>query len=204
MMSTSVLASPNPVDMGGKSKVIIEKKEITDVDKLFDRAKNGISDIKDKKDIVPKAKGMAISKESGRSVNAHLLSTTQLLKEEKLSNGDIVTTYATTNFALLPESELLNAAQDTISIASDASYPNSAWDSTGGVKAYGTIYWNWSYNGGITYASMSGQTNTGGWTLTSGYSLSNKKITYGQSGMTAFNGYKGQSSSLVPPSLDLE
>ncbi|MDO0824869.1 hypothetical protein [Desulfosporosinus nitroreducens] len=196
-MSTSVLANPNTVNTGSKSIVITENKQITDIDKLFDRAKKGISDIKDN-DIVPQAKGEAISKESGISIKAHLLSTTQLLKEEQLPGGDIVKTYATTNFALVPESQLLDAAQG---IASDSSLTDSDWDKTDGVKAYGTIYWNYSYNGGVKYASMAGQTNKGGWSPLSGYSLSKKKVTYGQSGMTASNGAKTQSSSITPSAL---
>lgn len=198
VMSTSVLASPNPGDKAGKAEVIVEKGQITDIDKLFDRAKNRISDIEDES-ISPKAKGMAISRESGRSIDAHVLSTTQLLKEEKQSNGDIVKTYATTSFAILPESELLDGAQAAMSITSfDASYPNSAWDSSGGVRAYGTIFWKWSFFNGITFASMADQRNTGGWNLTSGYTLSNKKVTFGQSGMTAQNGYKTQNSTFYP------
>lgn len=191
MMSTSVLASPNPVDMAGKAEVIVQKEQITDTDKLFDRAKNHISDIDDES-ISPKASGKAISRESGRSIDAHILSTTQLLKAEKQSNGDIVKTYATTSFAVLPESELLSTT------SSDASYPNSGWDSTFGVMAYGTIYWNWSYVNGITFASMASQYNSGGWSLQSGYTLSNKLVTFGQSGITAWNGYQTQNSTFNP------
>jgi hypothetical protein len=116
---------------------------------LFDRAINGISDLQDKT-FKPETK---MVNENGENADVKNFSTTQLLKTESYTDGTKENTYATTNFVIVPMYDHIQ------------SYPK--WDSTYGVKAYSTIYWNnWYDPNGLAYLSL--QQVVGGWTVNDG------------------------------------
>ncbi|MBT2701242.1 hypothetical protein J7E79_28610 [Bacillus sp. ISL-40] len=74
-----------------KEEVIYEAKEIKDVEKLFERAKNGESDLpkEQKQKLAP---NHAVLKGNSKTKNLNVLSTTQLLKVTK-KDGNEVKTY---------------------------------------------------------------------------------------------------------------
>ena len=71
-------------------------------------------------------------------------------------------------------------------------------DKTGGVTAYSTIYWTTSTIGGINYYDLTKV--TGGWSVLSGYTLSNKKVVIQQNGYY-YGGYTSSQSITKYPSL---
>jgi len=165
ILTTPVFASS--VNNVAKSEVVYEKPLITDMDVLYEKATNGISDIKEGK-IVHNAK--LTNKEKGQDKEIKTYSTTQLQKTTKDSNGNSVDTYVTTTFAVVNTSDLeenvSNSSSGTMTIQSyDGNKGDSKWDKTGGVKAYSTVYWNNSTYGSLSFVNMAGQTLTGGWTF---------------------------------------
>ncbi|WP_299833707.1 hypothetical protein [uncultured Metabacillus sp.] len=78
-----------------KEKVIYQKTEIKDVNKLFERAQKNISDIDESKKSLKLEAALTKTGEN-ESNNIDLKSTTQLLKVAEKEDGTTVETYAMT------------------------------------------------------------------------------------------------------------
>jgi hypothetical protein len=156
--------------------VLYEREEIKDIDKLFERAKNNISDINEKKN---KFSASLENNNTKQKDDLTILSTTQLLKSVKKNDGTIVNSYSTTVFAVTPSAD------------GSGSKNKNGWDSSYGIEAYSTYYYDY-YNksGGTSPGEYRDLTSVkGGWKIhDSTISLSNRKVTLGASG-TSYNGY---------------
>lgn len=169
---------------------VIENPAISDLDILFQRAVNGISDIKNE-DLAPKFKAHISNSEDGKSKDVNVYSTTQLLKEEKFKDGKINREYATTSFAVIEKSDLKSPGKFYI----QGELSDDGWDSTLSVKAYSTIRWSTEYDSnGVEHITMAGKTISGGWNLLSGFSIKSKTVTIGQTGVSSWGGYLQQTA----------
>jgi len=171
-----------------KPEKVIENPEITDQEVLFERAVNGISDLKNE-DLAPKSKAFISNSEDGILKDVKVYSTTQLLKEEKFKDGRINSEYVTTSFGVIKESDLNSSGEFTIQGALE----DDEWDSTHSVKAYSTIRWtNQNDSQGVKHITMAGQTISGGWSPLIGFSVKNMTIRIGQTGLSSWGGYLEQ------------
>jgi len=191
-----VSASPKNI----KSEVIYQKQEVKDLNLLYDKAQKGITEI-DQKHF---AKNAEIQNQTtGLTYKAKTFATTQLIKKEKMANGEVVESYATTSFAVIPE---LNAdLTDTASQASTLAPSNydgwkygQTWDSTSSCKAYATIYWAFVYNGTQKHVKL--LSVDGGWTL-SGVTIASDYVNMGQTGLSSWTGYAEQVTTFYPSGL---
>lgn len=134
-----------------------EYKIIDDPATLYQKAKNGITDIK----IKPKTTQLinTLTKES-KAID--VLSTTQLAKEVIYSNGEIEQTYVTTNIVPVKPEDLDLPAKaktekpttQTFTIQTDT--PSGDWDDSISVYAYANINWSKLSNGTLKMNSASG------------------------------------------------
>lgn len=171
--------------------VLYETEQITDIDLLLERAKNGISDLES----TPTQK-LTLKSESSNSliersqVNQSLeeevdyYSTTQLLKVVQ-KGEDITETYSTTSIGIL---------------AAGSIYQTTG-DSSGGVVAYSTVNYDRTTNGGLfVYKLVS---VTGGWNPhDSSISLSNRTVRYAISGNKYGGGFTSQTSGNIAVSAN--
>lgn len=151
-------------------EVLFEKKEIKDEKELYNRAVQGISDVKTKEKVI-KSEARLQGKTKTIPVNVH--QTTELLKREK-KGKEIIETYKVSVFA--------DISPEDFSIASSGSKPKTGWDSSGGVKASSNWYYTTSSYSGTTHIDQTGSAS-GSWTVYDyGTSLSNKRYVLGQTG----------------------
>ncbi len=194
LMTTQVYANE-----GNAPYSIISKQEITDKDALFKRAVLGITDFTEKT-IVPKAQ--ATNENTGKVRKLKTYSTTQLLKEARYSDGSLTKTYATTSFTVIKSKDLTTVNKFTIQ--SDGSKSDSKWDQTLGVRAYSTIYWNYTTYPGDSWTYVGLVEVSGGWTIydnTEG--VNNTSVLYGQAGIGHY-GYVQVSMTHYPLYLDYD
>lgn len=140
LISSAVFASTNSI-IKHESRIIFEQEEINDLNILFDNAKKGITDYYG----ISTAKAELVNAKTGKSEAVKAFTTTQLLKKVRLSDGQIKNSYATTNFSVLTKKQVDKIKDQTSKSFSVQEYRNMydyTWDSTGGVKAYSTIYWD--------------------------------------------------------------
>ncbi len=131
-------------------KVMYSEKQVTDMDKLYDMAKNGITDVKSSNE-----KGIIKNARTGESIYVDSISTTQLL-EVKQSKNLTSKIYSKTVFDT-----------NTIKPLRKASISEDGWDKTGGVKASGTVTYTISKgDGAFQYISVSKV--SGNWSIADG------------------------------------
>lgn len=179
-ISMTFQASASPSQ--DKPKVIFQKDEITDLNKLFDLAKRGISDIEHSK-FKPKA---TIKDDKGNIAEIDTYSTTQHLKTLKHSDGTQNDYFVTTTFAVIP--------------AATGSKPFEKWDSSYGIRAYSTIYWSTVNDpNGLLYYRF--DKTTGGWERSdSTLLLSNREVMLGQYGWNLGGGWSNPTKTYYPTS----
>ncbi len=159
-------------------KIVYQAKEIKDLDTLFKRAKDNITDLETGKyEAKPIAK--LKNKLTGNEKNVETYTTTQLLKKEILDNGKERKSYATTGFAEVTISVIKSRTDDGVEDIQDS------------VRAYSTIYWEEEDNG------VQLQSATGGWQFTNNgnTSMSDLKVVLGQAGFTIYGPYEQYYSS---------
>lgn len=150
-------------------KVISQKKEITDISKLYARAVNGISDIP-KGDLKPTAQ---LVKESEDKHYNSLVKTTekpkvyltaQVLKTTEKNNQE-TSEIAVTSFVVVNEQSTATSANVVMPMTSNGgSQSDSKWDKTGGVKAYSTIHYKYSHDSnGVKLVKLTSA--SGGWSI---------------------------------------
>ena len=123
----------------------IQNEEITDVDILYQRAKNGITDLHLEQ--VPKAELKNVK--TGEILDVDTFSTTQLLEAKTLGDGKQQKIYATTTFADVgPDSDPVK-------------WPKEDWDKTISVRAWITLYIKVYEHDRIEYWGLQGA--EGGW-----------------------------------------
>jgi hypothetical protein len=157
-------------------KIIYKAKEITDINLLYERAKNGVTDKKDdnfKEDV-------SIMGAVSENDEIRKFSTTQkLLEVEK--NNETTESFKTVSFVVVSEKH------DNGIIRPFGSKDEEQWDGAYGIRAYSTVYYTRSTNGNLyTYTLNS---VSGGWdNIDSQYSLSGRHVRYGVSGNRAGGG----------------
>ncbi|ATW26326.1 hypothetical protein [Candidatus Formimonas warabiya] len=157
--------------------VVIEKAEITDINQLLSRAKNGKSDL----NVQPFIKKQNVFLEShGNSKKLESFTTAQVLKEIKKKDGSTEKTVAVTTFVEIKSSDF--------SIQGTGHYDDEDGDSTGSVLAYSTVYWNTVTDSLDNTGYLLTKVN-GGWQIQDAQvSLSNRTVQYYCSGMTIDSG----------------
>jgi hypothetical protein len=164
-----------------KNNVLYQATEIKDIDSLLKRAKSGLSDVTEN---TVNFDGQVIKNIGDKKENNHIktYTTTQKLKVEKLYTGETVEHYATTKIAL---------------INSDGSQYGEQYDESVGVKAYSTIYWNYTTVNNITYTKL--VSATGGWTIEdSQLYVTGKRVRLGATGMSPNRTYTEQYQDFYP------
>jgi hypothetical protein len=187
-------------------QVIYESKEIKDLEKLRERALKGDTDennVHFKNNVVLKKEtGKGLVKEEKNS-SVKMYETTQKLKRVKKRDGTIHESMATTVFVDIPkeaineedhdESKLLGFIKPISQLVDDifgatkvqaaGSQTNSKTNASYTVRSYSTIYWERKTSGGLNYIRLTRV--SGGWTLLdSNFTLSNRKVVYGQTPLT--------------------
>lgn len=125
----------------------------------------------------------AWSRAGGRDVaRPQTAYTTQRVASYTTSNGATKSDYVTTAFVTG------NTTYD-----GTGSQSGTSWDSSGGVEAYATIYWNKYTANGILETKLTKV--TGGWHVYDGTEyVRNERVNYGASGWTMQGGYVQQAS----------
>ncbi|MED3793973.1 hypothetical protein AB1L07_11150 [Niallia alba] len=187
----------SPLSSGKENNGIIsQKKEITNIEELYERAKNGITDIPieeiEKSNILTeleiqkedtstnKLQKMIISEQEDMEI-VEEVSTAQVLRTIK--NGNTTSQeIALTSFTTLAYGTLEDSATDT----------------TKSVRAYSTITYRTEKINGSNCILMT--YTRGGWTiLDNSVSISNRKVNFGTSGPSSVNGVlKNQTSDKAP------
>ncbi len=200
-----------------KNQVTFQADEITNRDILRQRAINGVSDYKGKMN----QKATVTDPKTNIKKDVEVISTTQLLEITETSNGVIQKKYATTSFALLKASDLLEASDlsnTTAAIITCDVFDNSAlfrsnaklnsgyrlagshgdsgFDSSWSVEAYNCFYWTNSWDGnGLEYSTLN--SGNGYWQIDepSLYSSSNHSYRFIQIGWIYGGAYQEYKSS---------
>jgi hypothetical protein len=167
-LCATALASTTP---NAQDKILIEKAEITDTEILFTRAINNISDIQ----IIPEATAQLVNTESSTKLDLKIYPTAQLLKEVKKADGTVVSTYAFTVFATLPDEDFDEGGELRVY----STLPDDDWDEGGGLRAYSTVYYDIVEDQyGMEFYDL--YRVTGGWDrYDSTYSLSGREVRVG-------------------------
>ena len=165
-LSTLALGAPS-----AGVKEVVKHGQITSLEKLFHRAQKGVTD---KEYVNPKA--TLKSKNTGKVIDVHTLTTTQLLEEKIFENGQKEKIYATTSFAVLNRGKFFSQPAHTafadynnllcfsgdLSSLFAKSQGDDDWDSTGGIKGYSTIYYSeYEDHNDVKYLGLIGA--EGGW-----------------------------------------
>ncbi|ATW26327.1 hypothetical protein [Candidatus Formimonas warabiya] len=168
LCTVAVYAKEAPKD---NDVTLINNAEITDVDQLFLRAKNGITDC----DVKPFIKNeKAFLRSQGDSKELQTYSTAQVLKETKKQNGSTEKTIAVTTFVIVP--------------LGGGSYNDEKPDSTGAVVAYSTRYWS-TITDSVNNTCYLLTRASGGWRIEDAQvSLSSRKVIYNCNGAGADGG----------------
>ncbi|MGJ3195906.1 hypothetical protein [Peribacillus frigoritolerans] len=193
--SSSSLAASEKLD-----EIVIKYEQITDLNELYTRALNGISDLSSQQDDIEKFDLSTKSVEIPELENQSY-STSQLLEVENV-DGQFIETYATTTFHVAQDitDKIEQQKQDT-KIQPSASKNDDKWDSTLGVKAYSTITWSNVYDKNqVKHFKLT--KITGGWSYNGAgnYVLSNRSAIVGQVGPGSFGSTAGQSKQMATSS----
>lgn len=138
IMFTLLATSPCLASNGQESvenEVVYEKKEIKDLNKLFDKAIKGETDL----ELPAASDGKLINKKTGEQKTFKTYKTTQLLKVEKNKKGNLKKKYVTTAFTIFK----LDDSDDNIVSTQEEEgvFGNPAeWDSTGHVRVWSKFY----------------------------------------------------------------
>jgi hypothetical protein len=162
------------------NEVLFEAEEITDINILFKRAQNGITDI-DEDNITNQKVSFLNGTEEFNPV-VEYLATTQKIKSVR-QDGITIDTFKTTSFTLITGAEVSGESK---LIRPMGEVSDNDWDSAGGIKAYSTFTYNKRTENKLTVYKL--VSVSGGWELhDSRYKLSDRKVVYGASG-TSFSG----------------
>lgn len=177
-------------------EIIFSKEEITDIDTLYERAKEGITDIEslpfDNETVLIKEEidneeikteelnTMEIDDDKDNEEVLETLSTTQKLKTIVYGDDETVDFYATTVFVDVTEEDLLEVSQEFTA----AGEQEDDYNPNGTVRSYSTIYWQDRGSGSTREFRLTSA--SGGWTrIDSQVSISNRVARLGQTGETA-------------------
>lgn len=154
-----------------KTTIIFHQDEILDKEELLNRSKLGISDINEN---IISLDATLVNANTKASIPVYTYSATQLLKIEE-TKGFRTEHYATTGYLLTDDA---------------GHYYDYEWDSSYAIKAYGTIYWNKTYDpNGVAYYDL--EKVDGGWHIADGTcTLSNRDVVLLQSGWVYGSGYR--------------
>jgi hypothetical protein len=161
-----------------KSTHLKKVKEITDLDILYEKALNGITD---NKEMEGQLNSTAIlSGDKGTFSTNDVLSTTQKLTTEQTVEG-IEESFVTTSFVTLD----LNNDDTMFNILADYDKGDEKYDPTKSVKAYSRIYYSSSNKDGLTHYAITKV--TGGWLSYDPYvSFKNAKVNITQQGKSNY------------------
>ena len=134
-----------------------KEKEITDLDILYEKAQNGVSDNKEMDAQLQQNSTAILFGDKGTFSTNDVLSTTQKLTSEQTGEG-LEESYVTTTFANVNLDEL---SKDSI-IQPFADHGKEDYDDSKSVKTYSRIYYNKTTNGGLDHYAITKV--TGGWT----------------------------------------
>ncbi|MDM5358102.1 hypothetical protein QUF78_09355 [Peribacillus sp. ACCC06369] len=179
------------------NKKVIKYEQITDLNELYTRALNGVSDLSSQQDDLEKFELSTKSVEK-LELETQSHSTSQLLEVENV-DGQLVETYATTTFHVAQDiTDKIEQQKLDTKIQPFASKKDDKWDSTKGVKAYSTITWSNVFDKNqVKHFKLTKV--TGGWSYNGAgnYVLSNRSAIVGQVGPGSFGSTSGQSKQIA-------
>lgn len=158
--------------------------EITDLDILYEKAQNGISDNKEMDAQLQQNSTAILSGDKGTFSTNDVLSTTQKLTSEQTGEG-LEESYVTTTFANVNFDEL--SKDSIIQPFAIGDQGDDEYDTTVSVKAYSRIYYSTSTKNNVTHYAITKV--TGGWISYDAYvSFKNAKVSITQQGTTNYSG----------------
>ncbi|MGO0058974.1 hypothetical protein ACTID9_02885 [Brevibacillus fluminis] len=167
------LAALGSVSAEGKKS--IKAEDSADLNALFQRAKNNVTDVQ--LENAPKAKLNG----NGSSKNIRVYTTTVRNEKTLKAFNDSLPSeeYTTYSFVIIPKEEL---EMTTNQITPYGSKDDDIWDSAYGLHAYSKYSWTSTQDiNGLPYVKLT--SCSGGWELAdSSYTLSNRKVIFGGSG----------------------
>lgn len=193
MNITSVAFASATEEINANEEYIVaeEFEEITDLDVLYQRAKNGVNeDMSVNIDL--KLNAVNVSP-LGPGLETEDYTTSQLLKVETNDDGEVMETYATTTFT-----DVYDTSNVSINPYGSGSSYQDQLDPTLGLRAYSTVYYNTLTKSGVSHRDLTKV--SGGWSiLDSKYAITNQKVTYGAKGWSRYEGgTNGQSATKYP------
>ncbi|WPP39264.1 hypothetical protein [Bacillus sonorensis] len=176
LFTTLFAVSPPEKASAAESKTVYSAKEETNLDVLYEKARSGQTDLLLNSATEKKFSTKGQLNGADQDVKVENFSTSQLL-EIKRDGKKVIQSYATTSFA---EPKIQKKTSGEFTTAD--SQGKSKWDTSIGVKAYSTIYWDIEYDGNnkeyYKFKKM-----TGGWTREDkSISLSKRTVHYGANG----------------------
>lgn len=203
--SSSFSAAENITNTVEKEENVINYETTSDLNVLYERALNGISDrtqTEEEQEEQENLQNFSMNSENSfPAVSKINVSTSQLL-ETKEVDDQLVKTYETTTFTVLQDKadyqqqlKLDRKNKEIDSIGPLLTLPRENWDKTYGVKSYSTITYSEVYDdNSVRHLKMSRV--TGGWSYNGvgNYSLHSRKFIVGQVGWSRFGTTSGQRS----------
>ncbi|HAY3883916.1 MULTISPECIES: hypothetical protein [Bacillus subtilis group] len=160
-------------------KVVKKNKEVTDPEKLLERAKKHVEEDKDR------TKNFSLQSVDSKN-NQTTYETSQLLESKTNNKGEKIETYNFTTLAVPNGS---------------GSYSDEKWDSTDGAKAYQTVkYQKYRGSGGRIYYKLTKV--SGGWKISDWrYTASGMKVGFASIGITESHGLINKAQYKYPKTL---
>lgn len=180
--NTSFAQSVDP----SNGEIIYKADEITDINVLFERAKNGITD-----EIVNNfEENVSILGEVSDNDVIRQFSTTQKLLEVK-KNNEIIESFKTVSFVVVSKENENSIIQPF------GSKDEEQYDGTWGIRAFSTVYFTRGTNGTLYTYTM--DSVSGGWdSIDPTYNLSDRHVRYGVTGNKVGGGYVSTYSDKYP------
>ncbi|XKH49976.1 hypothetical protein LG275_10165 [Chryseomicrobium palamuruense] len=195
-----------PMISASESDTNIELKESRDLNELYIRALNGISDIEKQeeqtitKSLVPENK--ANQKQFDIDINF-----TTILLDEKVVNGDVIQEYETIIFQVAQDKKDKSMQRQIDKLKSDdlagsigtyAKNEKDKWDDTRGVKAFSVVTWSSVTKNGTEHYKMSNVSGKWEYNGLGGYILSKRSVIFGQVGPSLYGGTNTQRTTKYP------
>lgn len=165
-----------------EGKIIYQAEEITDLDLLLERAKNGLTDVEEN----PQQKLFVVQNHSDNNEDIKEYTTTQKLLA--VQNGDeVVETFSKVSFVVITNENKNGVINNGNLIKPFSSKEEEEWDGGYGLKAYSKVNYTRTKSGNIYAYKL--DSVSGGWEKSdSRYILSDRKVVYGITGNSKDHG----------------
>lgn len=166
-------------------EVLFEAAEITNIDALYERAKNGVTD--EAGDIFKE--NISVLGKSDEDIVRSFSTTQKLLVAQK--NGEIIEKFKTVTFTVVSKDNENNIIQPF------GNKDEDDWDGAYGIRAYSTVYYTRGSTGNLYNYTL--DSVSGGWdNIDKQYNLSGRHVKYGVTGNKVGGGIVATHSDKYP------